>query len=88
MSEGPLVNARDLDLDTPETVPSLDLRDARRRAERETIEMALAQAEGNISKAAKLLGVSRPTLYDLVQEHGIAVKLRDLPRGEAEEMRT
>jgi two-component system NtrC family response regulator len=88
MSEGPLVNARDLDLDTPEAVPSLDLREARRRAERETIEMALAQAEGNISKAAKLLGVSRPTLYDLVQEHGIAVKLRDLPRGEAEELRT
>ena len=88
MSEGPLVAARDLDQAPPEAVNSLDLREARRRAERDAIEMALAHSEGNISKAAKLLGVSRPTLYDLVQEHGIAVKLRDLPRGEAEEMRT
>jgi two-component system NtrC family response regulator len=83
-----LVTAPDLDLVAPEVALSLDLREARRRAERDAIEMALAHAEGNISKAAKLLGVSRPTLYDLVQEHGIAVKLRDLPRGEAEEMRT
>jgi two-component system, NtrC family, response regulator len=88
MSEGPVVNAVDLDLVAPDTILSLDLRDARRRAEREAIEMALAQSEGNISKAAKLLGVSRPTLYDLVQEHGVAVKLRDLPRGESEEVRT
>jgi two-component system NtrC family response regulator len=87
MSEGPLVNAVDLDLAVPETVLSLDLREARRREERDAIEMALAQAEGNISKAAKLLGVSRPTVYDLVQEHGVAIKVRDLP-GEAEEART
>ncbi len=87
MSEGPLVSAVDLDLAAPDTVLSLDLREARRRAERDAIEMALAQAEGNISKAAKLLGVSRPTVYDLVQEHGVAIKVRDLP-GEAEEART
>jgi two-component system NtrC family response regulator len=89
MSEGPLVSARDLDLTAPEAVRTLDLREARRRAERDAIEMALAQAEGNISRAAKLLGVSRPTLYDLVQEHGISVKLNDFgSRGEAEEART
>lgn len=87
MSEGPLVSAVDLDLAAPDTMLSLDLREARRRAERDAIEMALAQAEGNISKAAKLLGVSRPTVYDLVQEHGVAIKVRDLP-GEAEEART
>jgi len=75
------------DLAAPDTMLSLDLREARRRAERDAIEMALAQAEGNISKAAKLLGVSRPTVYDLVQEHGVAIKVRDLP-GEAEEART
>jgi len=89
MSEGPLVSARDLDLTAPEAVRTLDLREARRRAERDAIETALAQAEGNISRAAKLLGVSRPTLYDLVQEHGISVKLNDFgSRGEAEEART
>ena len=89
MSEGPLVSARDLDLTAPEAARTLDLREARRRAERDAIEMALAQAEGNISRAAKLLGVSRPTLYDLVQEHAISVKLNDFgSRGEAEEVRT
>jgi two-component system NtrC family response regulator len=88
MSEGPVVRAVDLDFAVPETVLSLDLREARRRAEREAIEMALAHAEGNITKAAKLLGVSRPTLYELVQEHGVAPKVRDVPRGEAEELRT
>jgi two-component system NtrC family response regulator len=89
MSEGALVSARDLDLTAPEAARTLDLREARRRAERDAIEMALAQAEGNISRAAKLLGVSRPTLYDLVQEHGISVKLNDFgSRGEAEEVRT
>jgi len=89
MSEGPLVGARDLDLIAPEAAPTLDLREARRRAERDAIEMALAQAEGNISRAAKLLGVSRPTLYDLVQDHGISVKLNDpSSRGEAEEVGT
>jgi two-component system NtrC family response regulator len=86
MSEGPLVNARDLDLAPPER--TLDLREARRRAERDAIEIALAQAEGNVSRAAKLLGVTRPTLYDLVQEHGISVKLNDVSRGQAEETRT
>jgi two-component system NtrC family response regulator len=89
MSEGPLVSARDLDLTPPEAARTLDLREARRRAERDAIETALAHAEGNISRAAKLLGVSRPTLYDLVQEHGISVKLNDFgSRGEAEEVRT
>jgi two-component system NtrC family response regulator len=88
MSEGPLVSAVDLDLAAPQAVFSLDLREARRRAEREAIEMALAQTDGNISKAAKLLGVSRPTVYDLVQEHGVAMTLHDVPNGEAEEART
>jgi transcriptional regulator of acetoin/glycerol metabolism len=32
---------------------------------------ALARAGGNIFKASELLGVSRPTLYDLMNHHGI-----------------
>jgi len=71
MAESAVVTAGDLDLVQPETVRSLDLREARARAERETIELALAEAAGNISKAAALLGVSRPTLYDLLAEHGL-----------------
>ncbi|HEX4081209.1 MAG TPA: PEP-CTERM-box response regulator transcription factor [Rhizomicrobium sp.] len=73
MAESAVVTAGDLDLGQPEAVRSLDLREARARAERETIELALAEAAGNISKAAGLLGVSRPTLYDLLSEHGLGV---------------
>ena len=51
----------------------VNLREARSTAEKRAIEAALAGTGGNISKAAKLLGVSRPTLYTLISEYGIAV---------------
>jgi len=79
MAEGALVTAPDLDLAAASPGPSLNLRDARRRAEREVIEQALLQSEGNISKTAGLLGVSRPTLYDLLGEHGLARPATDMP---------
>jgi two-component system, NtrC family, response regulator len=70
MTEGPLVSAADLDLPNGEDEgKSLDIRAARARAEREVIQLALTQAGSNLSKAAKLLGISRPTLYDLMQQH-------------------
>ncbi len=72
MAEGALVTAGDLDLAQPEAERSLNLREARKRAERKTIELALSEVEGNISKAAGRLGVSRPTLYDLLAEHGFS----------------
>ena len=72
MSEGTMVTAADLDLEAPSgATVSLNLRDARRQAEREAVQSALAQAAGNMSQAARLLGISRPTLYDLVEELGI-----------------
>jgi two-component system NtrC family response regulator len=80
MSDGPLVTAEDLELG--HVVPAseeatvmaldLDLRTARLRAERETIERALARANGGVAAAARLLGVSRPTLYGLLETHGLA----------------
>jgi two-component system NtrC family response regulator len=72
MADGALVMAGDLDLAQPEMERSLNLREARKRAERGTIELALSEAEGNISKTAGLLGISRPTLYDLLEEHGFS----------------
>ncbi|MGH6878045.1 MAG: PEP-CTERM-box response regulator transcription factor [Rhizomicrobium sp.] len=71
MAESAVVTAADLDLGEPEVERTLNLREARRRTERETIALALAEAAGNISKAAGLLGVSRPTLYDLMDELGL-----------------
>lgn len=76
MTDGPLLSAADLGLATVEEEPqSLTIRDARARAEREVLQLALAQAGSNLSKAAKLLGISRPTLYDLMQQHRIGLDL-------------
>jgi two-component system NtrC family response regulator len=74
MSDGPLLSAIDLGLASPKQKPqSLDIREARQRAEREVLQLALAQAGSNLSKAAKLLGISRPTLYDLMEQHQIGL---------------
>jgi two-component system NtrC family response regulator len=76
MTDGPLLSVADLGLTAPgEDTQSLTIRDARARAEREVLQMALAQAGSNLSKAAKLLGISRPTLYDLMQQHRIGLDL-------------
>ena len=45
----------------------LPLREVRHRAEAEAVQRALATTGGNISRAAELLGVTRPTLYDLME---------------------
>jgi len=72
MAEGQRVSPADLDLVPPNDVPEvLNLAQAREEAERREIPRALSRAEGNISQAAKLLGVSRPTLYDLMRQHNI-----------------
>ena len=76
MTDGPLLSAADLGLAaTGEDTQSLTIRDARARAEREVLQLALVQAGSNLSKAAKLLGISRPTLYDLMQQHRIGLDL-------------
>lgn len=60
------------DLGLPETESlSLNLRTVRQDAEKVAIIRAINMSEGNISAAAKLLGVTRPTLYDLVKKYGI-----------------
>ena len=49
----------------------VNLKAARETADRRVIRKALAQTDGNISSAAKLLGISRPTLYDLLKQYGL-----------------
>ena len=74
MADGPFLSAADLGLSASGEEPqSLGIRAARARAEREVLQLALAQAGSNLSKAAKLLGISRPTLYDLMQQHQISL---------------
>ena len=72
MAEGNRITATDLELIAPEEEPpTLNLKDVRESAEREAVQRALIQVDGNISHAAKLLGISRPTLYDLMRYHDI-----------------
>src|SRR5579863_9185609 len=72
MAEGLVVTANDLGLKDPGEDPEyLNLRVARQRAEVQAARQALAVARGNLSRAAELLGVTRPTLYDLIERHHI-----------------
>ena len=74
MAEGNRIGPEDLDLAKPEELPEvLSLAQAREEAERREIPRALSRSGGNISRAAKLLGISRPTLYDLMRQHDIKV---------------
>ncbi len=71
MADGKLIAANDLDLDVAEDEPVdlLNLKAAREAADRTAIRRAISQTDGNISNAAKLLGISRPTLYDLLKQY-------------------
>src|SRR3546814_8214448 len=74
MADGKLVTKDDLDLaggtaDGADEDAWLNLRSAREAADRVAIRRAMTQSEGNISAAAKLLGISRPTLYDLLRQY-------------------
>jgi two-component system NtrC family response regulator len=78
MTEGKYVSEVDLGLpcESDADVSWLNLRLARQRAEREAIRQALAVAGWNLSRAAELLGITRPTLYDLLDKNDIAVPER------------
>jgi two-component system NtrC family response regulator len=74
MCDGKRITPEDLDLAKPQEIPELlSLAEARDEAERQAIPRALSRADGNITRAAKMLGVSRPTLYDLLRQHNIEV---------------
>lgn len=72
MSEGQVITPEDLGLQLQDSDGQLfNLREVRTRAERHAILQVFAVTNGNVSKAADLLGVSRPTLYDLMEKYGI-----------------
>ena len=74
MADGKLVTAEDLGLVVPGSESHglmLNLKAVRGQAEKDAVHKALAVARGNVAKAAELLGVTRPTLYGLMNRHEI-----------------
>ncbi len=72
MTESRWITPEDLGFDHPDALPGLmSLEDARASAERETIQRALVQTRNQISRAASLLGISRVTLYRLIEKYQI-----------------
>jgi two-component system NtrC family response regulator len=79
MAEGKFVTAVDLGLIVAADPPSLNLRVVRQNAETHAIRKALVRAGGNISRTSELLGVTRPTLYDLMAKYGIRAEEAEPP---------
>ncbi len=72
MAEGQRITAQDLDLaNRIGEAEIFSLKQVREGADKRAIRLALARSDGNISSAAKLLGISRPTFYDLVKQYNI-----------------
>ncbi|MGB3796098.1 MAG: helix-turn-helix domain-containing protein, partial [Alteraurantiacibacter sp.] len=73
MADAKLVGADDLDLsdESEAETEALNLKTAREKSDRKMIRHALARSEGNISSTAKMLGISRPTLYDLIKQYDL-----------------
>lgn len=73
MADGPQITADDLGFAVPESngEAPIKLRDARDQAESQAIRRALSRTNGNIAQAADVLGVSRPTLYSLLNKFGL-----------------
>ena len=74
MADGKLVSAADLDLDDRDSDDAdiINLKAAREMADRRAIRRAIARTQGNISSAARMLGISRPTLYDLMKQYELS----------------
>lgn len=72
MADGPSITPGDMQLDSEYSkYSSMNLREARETLEKELIQRALAKHKGNVTQASAELGVSRPTLYELMDKLGI-----------------
>jgi two-component system NtrC family response regulator len=71
MADSSRLSAADLDLAPAGDDANLSIKAAREAADRIVIRRVLARSENNMTNAARLLGISRPTLYDLMKQYGI-----------------
>ncbi|QIE23663.1 Anaerobic nitric oxide reductase transcription regulator NorR [Caballeronia sp. SBC1] len=83
MSEGQQIGASDLELSDFVDVAPVSLAQAREFAERQAIELALLRHRGRLGDAAQELGISRVTLYRLLNAHGLRDDVRAVPAQDA-----
>ncbi|MDH3871068.1 MAG: PEP-CTERM-box response regulator transcription factor [Gammaproteobacteria bacterium] len=76
MAERSQITAADLELggNTPQELATFNLREIRERTDRQAVSRALNHVGGKVSKAAELLGISRPTMYDLMRKFDLKPK--------------
>ncbi|MBV1881382.1 MAG: PEP-CTERM-box response regulator transcription factor [Pseudomonadales bacterium] len=76
MADGNKINALDLEikLDESEEIEPLNLREVRDRAEKQAVMRALTNSKNNVTQAARMLGITRPTLYNLLSKFNINVE--------------
>lgn len=77
VAQGRFLVPRDIGFEDAVDDMPINLREARARAEREAAVRALQRSNGNVSQAARLLGISRPTLYNLISRHGLLAEAND-----------
>ena len=80
MTDGALISPADLgfesampNMKTEMKPEGMSLKDAKDKLERQMVLAAIEQEQGNVAKAAETLGISRPTIYDLMKKHGLHV---------------
>jgi two-component system, NtrC family, response regulator len=71
MADGNSISADDLGISASEDPQMFNLRQVRDDAEKGAVIQVMARVDGNVAKAAELLGISRPTLYDLLNRFGL-----------------
>jgi two-component system NtrC family response regulator len=71
MADGKRISAEDLELESPTSATTLNLKEAREAVERDLVQRALRKNGGKIAPAAADMGISRPTLYELMEKLGI-----------------
>ena len=72
MADGTYITPQDLELEESASKPTpLNLKEVREDAERKAVLRAMEHCDDNISDAANSLGITRPTLYNLIEKLGL-----------------
>ncbi len=77
LADGEVISAHDLEIGGPAKAEVKKLKDIRAEAETQAIQRALLATNGNMSETARLLDVSRPTLYNLIEKYDIETNMSE-----------